>query len=907
MNKESGHDSDDVLAMDKKRKRGKLTIYLGAAAGVGKTYTMLEAAKERISEGLDVTVGWIDTHGRKETDEVLDGIEIICPRKLKYREDIILEMDLDGVLQRRPQIVLVDELAHKNIQGARHQYRYLDVEELLENGIDVYATFNIQNVESLNDTVAQITGIHIDETVPDRFLDTADQIRLVDIPAEELIRRFHKGHVYVPELIEQDDFFRPGNINALRELALRYTARKVGKRMEEYRDQQGIDQPWPVQERVMACFSSSPFAVHVLRQARQIANDLNAELITVYVEPPFSYQSGKALANLRRNLQLAEDLGAKVVTLNSQDISSGILSLAQQYNVSQIIVGKPLRPRWREKIHGSVVDDIIRGCTGMGVFVVPGYPSTKEPATNENEKKPLRNKVGLFLAFSLFLVALVTLIGNIYGNYLGITNIGMLYLLPVVFASASLGLVPSIIVALTSVLSFDIFFVPPVLRLAVYDAKYSISLAVFMVVAFTTGNMSDRLLLRMREAIHRESRTKALYDLARGLSAVADLELLASKVVSHISETSDAEVVLYLTDENGLLRIVAASKAFSDLVLGPNESAVAEWSFRHSHRSGVGTDTFPGAKGFYLPVKTEEKVLGVLGIKPMKQLFTPEQISLLDALAGLSALAIIRLELADQAQNIKTLEESERLRAALFNSISHDMKTPLASILGAVSSLVDDGDLYNSDQKTTLLTSIRQGALRMNRVVSNLLDMARLESGYMRLHTDWCDIQDIIGVTLRENREILQDHCIKVQIPESISLIKVDYALIEQVLTNLLHNAVKYSPAQSEILVRVVEEQDELMVSVTDQGMGIATTDEERIFEKFYRLQSPGKVSGTGLGLSICRGIIEAHGGKIWAKSRPGSGGILNFTLPIDETAPRSSEKELEGGFIDNGSENTGY
>jgi len=904
MNREYGSDSDAVLTPDGKLSRGKLTIYLGAVAGVGKTYTMLEAARERISEGLDIAVGLVDTHECQETDAMLDGMEIISPRKIEYRGNIVLEMDLDGIIQRRPQIVLVDELAHQNIQGSRHQHRYLDVEELLESGIDVYTTFNIQNVESLNDTVAQITGIHVSDTVPDGFLDTADQIKLVDIPAEELIRRFQHGKIHVPALDQQDlrNFFRPGNINALRELALRYTARRVGKQLEEYRDQRGINQPWPVQERVMACFSSSPFAVHVLRQARQIADDLNAELMAVYVEPPFSYQSGQFIANLRGNLQLAEDLGAKVVTLSSQDISSGILSLAQKCNVSQIIVGKPLRPRWRELLHGSVVDDIIRGCSGIGVFVVPGYATPKEPTTKEDERTPSRGKVGWSLVFPLFLVALVTITGSIYGQDLGLTNIGMLYLLPVVFASARLGVVPSIIVALISVLSFDLYFIPPIWRLAVYDVTYLITFAVFMVVAFTTGNMADRLRLRMREAIHRETRTRALYDLARGLSAVTDLSLLASRVVSHISETSDAEVVLYLPEENGGLKIVAASRAFSDLVLVPNEASAAEWTYKHSHRSGLGTDTLPGAKGFYLPVKTEEKIFGVLGVKPIKQLFTPEQINLLDALAGLAALAIARLELAAQTQNIKTLEESERLRAALFNSISHDMKTPLASILGAVSSLVDDGDLYNADQKATLLMSIRRGALRMNRVISNLLDMARLEGGYMRLHTDWCDIQDIIGVTLRENRDILQDHYVKIDIPEAIRLIKVDYGLIEQVLINLLHNAVKYSPAQSEILVRVVEEQDELVVSVTDQGNGMATADEERIFEKFYRLQSPGNVSGTGLGLSICRGIIEAHGGRIWAKSRAGSGATLYFTLPVDDAAPRSGENGLEGGLIDNGS-----
>ncbi|HWP96452.1 MAG TPA: ATP-binding protein [Syntrophomonadaceae bacterium] len=513
-------------------------------------------------------------------------------------------------------------------------------------------------------------------------------------------------------------------------------------------------------------------------------------------------------------------------------------------------------------------------------------------------------KKGGSLVLSFVMVALVTLVGTVYGSYLGVTNIGMLYLLPVIFASARLGAKPSVIIAITSVLSFDIFFVPPVLKITVDDLRYLITFIVFIVVAFTSGSMADRLRFKIHEALYRESRTRALYELARGLATVNELEVLAGKVVSQVSETVDSEAVLYLPEENGSLKTMAASKAFSDLVLGPNELSAAQWSFDHSLRSGIGTDNYSATKGLFIPVKTDEKTLGVLGIKPTTHHFTPEQITLLEALAGLTALAVVRLELAAEAQAIKTLEASERLRAALFNSVSHDMKTPLASILGAVSSLVDDVDLYNDDQKRTLLISIKQGALRMNRVVGNLLDMARLESGYMQLNTDWCDIQDIIGVTLRENREVLKEHGVKVDIPESIKLIKVDYGLIEQVLTNLLHNAVKYSPCHSEIKVRVAEEPGELVVSVADQGDGVPAGDQERIFDKFYRLQSPGNISGTGLGLSICRGIIEAHGGRIWTKNQPGGGSLFSFALPVDDSAPESGGSRLKGGFHNNGCQN---
>lgn len=511
-------------------------------------------------------------------------------------------------------------------------------------------------------------------------------------------------------------------------------------------------------------------------------------------------------------------------------------------------------------------------------------------ATIKNVGFPSKRSLWV-LAGVVLLVAAVTALGKLYGHFLGLTNIGMLYLLPVVFASAFLGLAPSIIITIVSVVLFDVLFVPPVFRLAVDDARYLITFTVFMVVAWTTGNMADRIRLRMRDAIDRETRTKDLYDLAKGLSALADINLLADMVVHHIAETLNAEVVMYLPGKNSGLKITAASNALGALVTEAYKADAAEWSFNHSLRCGEGTEHLPQVFGVYFPIKTEEQTLGVLGIKAGNEL-TPEQIDVVEASAGLAALGVLRLRLADEAQNIKTLEERERLSTALFNSVSHDMKTPLASILGAVSSLVDDEDLYSDDQKSALLASIKRGALRMNRVVTNLLDMARLESGYLHLNQDWYDIQDIIGVTLRENKEILQEHSVRVIMPEKTSLIKVDYALIEQVLTNLLHNAVKYSPSSSEIGLQVEEHTDELMVSVSDQGNGIAQGDEQLIFEKFYRLQSPDNVSGTGLGLSICRGIVEAHGGRIWAENRLNQGSVITFTLPIDQRVSPSGETE---------------
>lgn len=884
MNKESRPDPDAILDQIKKDIRGKLTVFLGAAAGVGKTYAMLETARERRNEGFDVVAGWVETHGRKETEALLQDLEIIPAQPVKYRGRVFQEMDLDAVIKRRPQIVLVDELAHTNIEGSRHAKRYQDVEELLDAGINVYTTFNVQHIESLNDTVAQITGVQVRETLPDRFLETAAQIKLVDIPAEELIQRLREGKVYVPNMAAQaiNNFFREGNINALRELALRYAAKRVGKKMEEYRDRHRIDRPWPTAERVMACISNSPFAVHVLRRARQMAESLDAEMIAVYVDAPaFSFSSTKMQSDLANNIRLAEELGAKVITVSSTDIASGVLEIAGKYNATQIVLGKPLRSRWRELYHGSVVDRIIRRSTGISVHVIPGEAVASQ--TDEIPKKPIPQARGRSIILSFMMALLVTLAGLAFRDYLGLVNIAMLFLLPVLFASVRIGLCPAVLTATASVLLFDVFFVPPVMRLTVSDARYIITFAVFMIVAVSTGTIAERLRFKILDAVQREARTKSLYELARSLSAVTDVNDLARKVVEHVAQTFNSEAALYIPDESGQVKVIAANKATSDLVLGVNELAVAGWAFHHAQISGAGTDILPGAKGFYIPLKNEEKVLGVLGVRPVIHYFSPEQNELLLALSNLSALAIARLNLAMEAQEMRAIEQGERLRTALFNSISHDMKTPLSSILGAATTLLEDEEKYDRVQKLTLLTSIKKGALRMNRVVGNLLDMARLESGHINLQIDWHDIQDVIGVALRENSEVLQEHKIRVEIPQDTGLVKFDFTLIEQVLTNLLHNAAKFAPPKGEILVKANQTANELTVSVIDQGTGILPGDEERIFDKFYRLQSPMNVSGSGLGLSICRGIVEAHGGKIWANNYTGRGCEVSFSIPSDK------------------------
>ncbi|QGP93913.1 Sensor protein KdpD [Neomoorella glycerini] len=883
-------DPDDLLAEIKAGQRGRLTVFLGAAAGVGKTYAMLEAAHERLADGIDVVIGWVETHGRPETEALVKGLPAIPPKQLVYRGKIFQEMDLDALLKRRPQLVLVDELAHTNIPGSRHSRRYQDVEELLAAGINVYTTLNIQHLESLNDIVAQITGVRVRETVPDRLLEAADQIQLIDVPPEELIERLKEGKVYVPHQAERalQKFFRPGNINALRELALRYTARRVEGQLDHYMRLHGIVGPWPAGERVMACISPSPFSAQVIRTAKRMAAGLKAEWLAVYVETPEGLPTDESRRDqLARNLHLAEELGAEVITLTGNDVAQELLALACRKNITQIVIGKPLHPRWQELWQGSLVDKIVRGSQGISVHIIPGKPRPREghraPKWRYRPQASSWPYAGMLIA-----VLLVTVLNKALQPVFDLTNIALLYLLPVLFSAARWGRKPSILAAVLGVLAFDFFFVPPVLSFTIFDLRYLLSFGVFLVVAVITSTMATRLKAQAENARRRETRTAALYALSRKIAAETDIDGILKTVVQAVAETINGEAVIFMPDATGKLAARATAPSPPEKWLDSNEYAVAGWVFANGQLAGRGTDTLAGAEGLYLPLKAEEKSLGVLGVKvsqPERHL-APEQRRLLEAFASLAALAILRVQLAAEAQQARCLAASEKLRTALFNSISHDLRTPLASITAAVTSLLEGGEVYQTEARQALLQTIKEGAARMNRLVGNLLNMARLESGMLQLNQEWCDVEDIIGVVLRQMRETLQNRPLKVEIPSGIPLVKMDFSLIEQVLVNLLDNAVKYSPPGSEIAITVRQEEQELQVAIADRGTGIPPGDLERVFDKFYRLHSPRHVSGTGLGLSICKGIIDAHGGKIWAAPRAGGGSVFTFSLPLNEPPP---------------------
>jgi two-component system sensor histidine kinase KdpD len=879
-------DPDAILAGIKEEGRGTLTVFLGAAAGVGKTYAMLETARERLEDGLNVLAGWVETHGRADTEALMAGLPVAPPHHLEYHGRSFAEMDLDALLARKPQIVLVDELAHTNIPGSRHAKRYQDAEELLAAGIDVYTTLNIQHLESLNDAVAQITGIKVRETVPDKILEQAE-IQLVDVPPEELIQRFKDGKVYVPDKAAEAlrKFFRPGNINALREMALRHTAKRVDHQMETYMRAHAIEGPWSAGEKVMVCISPSPFAARLIRYGRRMAANMQAEWFAVYVDTSRHMPVGEDEHNLlEKNIQLAEGLGAETVTIAGDSVADELLGFVKKHNITQIIIGKPLRPLFREWLHGSLVDYILKRSEGISVHVISGKSqpnSTPQAQTAGRESFQILPYTAIVL-----MIALLTVLAMPVRSYLGQVNIAMLYLVPVLFSAVVWGRYFSVVAAILGIISFDFFFIPPTFTFTVFDLRYLFSFAIFLLVALMTGTLSARLRQHIIYARQREARMVALYALSREISATNELEKALEQVAKKVYESVESQVVILLPGADNKLVVRAKSDAEQKILVDENEKAVALWVYEHGQTAGRGTDTLVGADCTYVPMRTEQGILGVLGVRPRdSRHLSPEQRRLLEAFASLGAVAVNRIQLVEQAKETHLLAESERLHAALFNSISHELRTPLTSIIGAVTGLLDEDDLYDSVSRRDLLQTIKQGALRMHRLVNNLLDMTRVESGYLQLSKEWCDVQDMIGVAASQV-EALRSRPLKIEAAPDLPLVQADFVLIEQVLVNLLDNAAKYSGPDSEISVKALHNREEVAISVTDHGPGIPEEDRELVFDKFYRLRASRQIGGTGLGLTICKAIVDAHGGRIWVSGNPGGGALVTFTLPLLAAAP---------------------
>jgi two-component system sensor histidine kinase KdpD len=884
----------DRMRRETERSReGKLKVFFGAAPGVGKTYAMLESALRLHAEGTDVLIGIAETHGRRETEALLEGLEVLPRRNLEYRGTTLKEFDLDAALSRKPAIILVDELAHTNAPGSRHKKRWQDIYELLGAGITVYTTVNVQHLESLNDVVVQITGINVRETVPDFLLDRADEIELIDLPPDDLRQRLKEGKVYVPEMAEAaiHNFFRKGNLIALRELALRRTADRVDEQMRLYREEKGITSIWPAGERILVCIGHNPRSIRLIHAARRLAAGLRAEWIAVHVEahakvPP----SDSDLKRVADHMRLAESLGAESVILNGSRLSEEILTYARSRNVTRIIVGKPTHSRWKDKLFGSPLDEIVRGSGDIDVYVISG-DATAQPHVHPSAGRRANSRVTTGWFLSLLTVAVCSGAARVMTPYFERADIAMVYLLGVMFVATRTGKWPSLFAAFLSVAAFDFFFVPPYFTFAVSDVKYLVTFGVMFIASFVISRLTLRVRRQADAARMREHRTAALYNLSRDLVRERGKDRLGEIAVQHVNEVFDCLVALLIPgDQNRLAPVIESASTF---IPDQQELSVAQWVYEHRQPAGLGSDTLPGAKALYLPLIASGGVIGVIGILPRKETagFEPEQFHYLEAFANQTATALERSFLGEAAQRALLKAETESLRNTMLSSISHDLRTPLSAITGAATTLLQRDVLIDTDSRLDLVKTIQEEAERLNRTIKNVLDLTRLESGAITVSKEWQSLEEIVGVVLDRLGNRLNDHPLALKIPGNLPLIPFDGLLIEQVLMNLFDNAVKYTPRGSPLELSAQEEFYTVTVSLADRGPGIPAGEEQHIFEKFVR--GRGTTGGVGLGLAICRTIIEAHGGKIWAENRTDGGAVFRFTLSSAglPPAPRLEEE----------------
>ena len=870
-------------------REGQLKIFFGAAPGVGKTYAMLEAARLKKRDGVDIVVGLAETHGRRETEALLEGLEVLPRRDMEYRGRSLREFDLDSAPRPKPAITLVDELAHTNAPGSRHKKRWQDAYALPGSGISVYSTVNVQHLESLNDVVSQITGINVRETVPDFLLDRADEIELIDLPPDDLLQRLREGKVYMPEQAAAaiENFFRKGNLIALRELALRRTADRVDEQMQVYRQDKGIKEIWPAGERIMVCIGANPRSIKLIHAARRLAAGLRAEWIAAHVEAPARMRPSESdLTQLADHMRLAESLGAETVTLSGARMSEEILTYARRRNVTRIIVGKPTHPRWKDKLFGSPLDEIVRGSGDIDVYVISGDVAAPH-VHGEAGARSWRKREWVL---STAVVAACTVIARLLFPYFERLDIAMLYVLGVVFAASRTSKWPSLFAALLSVAAFDFFFITPYYTFAVSDVRYFITFAVMFIVSFVISRLTLRVRQQAEAARLRERRTAALYNLSRDLVRERGAKRLSEIAMKLIGEVFDSRVAILVPDEQN--RLAAANGGPPAFTPEAQEMSVAQWVFEHRQPAGLGSDTLPGAKALYLPLIASAGVIGVIGLLPNDAAarFKPERFHYLEAFANQTAIAIERSFLGEAAQRALLKAETESLRNTLLSSISHDLRTPLSAITGAASALLQRDVMLDTNSRIDLVTTIHEEAEHLNRIIKNVLDMTRLESGAIKINKEWQSLEEIVGVVLDRLGDRLNDHPVTVKLPGNLPLIPFDGLLIEQVLVNLFDNAIKYTPKGTPLELSASESFYTVTVELADRGPGIPPGDEERIFEKFVR--GRGSAGGVGLGLAICRTIINAHGGKIWAENREGGGAVFRFTLSSAGLPPAPKREE---------------
>jgi two-component system sensor histidine kinase KdpD len=876
--------------------RGKLKIFFGASAGVGKTYAMLSTARQQLQQRPDTVIGVVETHGRKETEALLEGLECLPLKDVPYRGKVLKEFDIDGALARKPALILMDELAHSNVPGSRHPKRWQDIEELLSSGIDVYSTVNVQHLETLNDIVGGITGIRVWETVPDHVFDSADEVVLVDLPPDELLQRLKDGKIYLPHQAERaiQNFFRKGNLIALRELALRRTADRVDSQMIQYRRDKSVTPVWQTRESLLACIGPGEGGDRIIRNVARIATKLDVPWHVIYVETPdLQHLSGGRRQRILKNLRLAQETGAETASLSGSDAIDTIVDYAREHNLAKVVVGRDHARTW-QPWYRSFANRIGRRAPDLDVIEVAREEGTsdrsgREEPTDDSLLDRLKAPWQSF-AMSAVFCALATLISMPLYTVFDLPNIAMLFLLAVVLSAVRYGLGPAIVATFLNVAAFDFFFVPPRFSFAVSDVQYLLTFAIMLVVGLITAKLTSGLKFQARVASRREQRVRALYEMSRDLSGALMSEQIA-EICQRFAETSfGARAAIVLADDdNHLGDPIDIPSGVSTI-----DPGICQWAFDHGTEAGNGTDTLPGSPLLYIPLKAPMRLRGVLVLEPIhpQRLMAPEQRRLLDTFARLIAISLERVHYANVAQTTTVQMESERLRNSLLSAISHDLRTPLSALLGLADSMFLT-KLPPTAQQAEIATSVREEVLRMNSLVNNLLDMARLQAGAVRLNRQWQPLEEVVGSAIKVMSNVLGNHHVSTHLPDDLPLMAFDAVLIERVLANLLENAAKYTPPGSNIEIGAAPaENDTIEIWIEDNGPGLPIGKEEEIFKKFERGQKESATPGVGLGLAICRAIIEAHGGSIHAENRNGSGARFIFSLPRGNPPPIDIKEE---------------
>lgn len=866
-----------VQAEEQQAKRGKLKIYLGAAPGVGKTYTMLQDALAQRAQGLDVVIGIVESHGRAEIEALLTGLEILPRQTVNYRDKSLLEFDLEAALKRNPGLILIDEMAHTNVSGLRHAKRWQDIKEILDRGIDVATTLNVQHIDSLNDDVKQILGIHITETVPDSMLELADTIELIDLPPEDLLKRLHNGKVYFPQQakLAAENFFRKGNLIALRELALRFTAERVGAQVLLYRHGQGIQPIWPTKEKILVCIGSDTAALKLIRTAKRMAASMHTEWIAVYIDTPRQNRSETNHNQAILNLRLAEQLGAQTRILTGIDLVKEIMDFAHDQNVTQIIIGKRIRSRWISLWRKDLADEIVRHSGIIDIYVVTFEIENKKILKTNSTKSIIPWRI---YGVTIGMVVIATLINFLLQPWLSTSNLIMVYLLGVTLVALFGRTGPAVLVSILSVLAYDFFFIPPFFSFAVTDIQYFFTLVVMLIVTQVISHLT--IITRRQAASARfiEHQTAALHSLSRQLASTRGTDKLAEISTRYIADVFNCKVTIFLPENNHL---VIRSQYGIHEELNTKEFSIAQWVYELGQMAGLGTDTLSFSNALYVPLLASQGTIGVLRIQPLqiKQLFTPEQLRLLESCAHQIALALE----VDRLQEKTMTLETDQARQALLHAVKHDLHTPIIAAMGSASTLVELNQELQSHEIANIGNAIYVELEQLNRLINNLLQITYLESGDVKLQKAPASIEESIKVALDAENKKLNNRSVNLHVDKTITKILFDKTLIEDVLINLIDNAVKFTPPASPIELSVIQEQDHIVVSIADQGPGIVHDEVNKLFEKFYRGRMLTTERGLGLGLAICHHIITAHGGKIWAENRKEGGAVFRFNLPIGQ------------------------